>query len=105
MVAKRNSQGELERLLSKGDVSWRSIIVLLILSMHPDARAFVGLPPRAPAVSLADSQLSTDVSAIRKDLELVKADVLELRVKAGKLEQSFTGFEIDFDKYRAKLPR
>jgi len=110
-------------LAAKG--GYRTVLIVLVLSMHPIGRQILGTFglqfPDQREVTMAASEtqqakvvlsnLTTDVkemkSGLTADIAGLKLDVANLKAnsaifnsKLDALDQTFTGFKIDFNKYR-----
>lgn len=104
-----------------GTVSFRTIILVLIGSMHPlgrqvlgtfgfefpDQRKLVEAAQQASAVSTSLGEIKSDVNTLKSDvailktdLALLKTDVSMVKAKQETLQTSVTGFQIDFDRFR-----
>lgn len=97
-----------------GTKSFRTIILLLILSMHPVGRQILGtvgfeFPDQKKLTVAADEALKLQnnlvtiaetVKDLKSDMATVKANNAIINAKVDRLEQTFTGFQIDFNKYR-----
>lgn len=46
------------------------------------------------------TELRAEVASVKSDVAHLKEDVAAVRGKSDKLEISFTGFQVDFDKFR-----
>ena len=80
--------------------SFRGAILFLVLSMHPIGRVFLGqlgfvLPDQAAEKKNDErmQKLEVEVADVKKEVASVKSEVQGLA-------RSFTGFQIDFEKYQ-----
>lgn len=48
--------------------------------------------------------VKTDVSHVKDDVSHVKDDVAAVKAKSDKLDTAFSGFQVDFNKYRTEHP-
>ncbi len=93
---------------------FRSIVLILLLSMHPVGRQILGTFgfefPDQKKLSVAAEQASTvkqDVQAltislneVRTDLNTIKANYSSMNTKVDSLDRSFQGFQVDFQKLK-----
>lgn len=98
-----------------GTPTWRMIIIGLILSMHPIGRQLLGtfgfeFPDQRKLTVAADeaksskaeiAQIATTVNEIKLDLVALKVNNANLNTKVENLDQTFQGFKIDFNKWKA----
>jgi len=86
-------------------------VVALIASGTPPGQAFLAIcglkSPAAQEVNdvqkTADS-IRTDIALVKSDVASLKSDVAAVKTKQDNFEIRFTGFQIDFDKYKTKTP-
>ena len=104
--------------LLTGTGGFRVVITILILSMHPLGRGFLsGFGFRFPDEKLV-TIAAEEAKGLRVDVDGLKKDVTELKEnssankannaiinsKLDRLEQTFSGFQIDFQKWKTKEP-
>jgi phage shock protein A len=97
-----------------GTGGFRLVITLLIISMHPIGRGFLsGFGFKFPDEKLiavaaektkdAESELtviSDSIKEMRTDLASLKANNAILNSKVDNMEQTFRGFQVDFNKWK-----
>lgn len=106
---KRTAEGaeEIEIPWSKGTLTFRSLLMLLVVSATPMGQQMLkNLGIYAPMTENV-GQLHKDVEGMRTDVTGLKADILGIKAdmkamgdKNQILEMKVTGFLVDFDKYR-----
>lgn len=93
---------------------WRIVIVILILSMHPIGRGFLAgfgfkfpdeklITVAAEESKVAKSEISSiadSIKDIKSDISSLKANNAILNAKVDGMEQTFRGFQIDFNKWK-----
>lgn len=99
-----------------GTKGFRLAILVLVLSMHPIGRQLLGtfgfefpdqrkLTIAADEAKKAQEQVESIVSSLidmRKDIDAIKANNAIINSKVDKLELVFTGFQVDFTKFKAE---
>jgi hypothetical protein len=101
MTAKRNDNGDLEVVKVGGmTFSYRTALLLLVASSTPFAEPVlrsVGLkaPPTVPSEKLLEMD---------KKIDDIHMDVAKIDESVKKVEFRVSGFQVDFDKYRANHP-
>ena len=69
--------------------------------MHPSGQRLLvnwGFPDFSAVP--ATQQLSEDIKVIRKDLDLVKTDLMEVRSNVAATELTVSGFQVDFNRWK-----
>lgn len=124
MTIKRKSKetGEIEereislKSMFLGTPSFRTIILALILSQHPLGRQLLGtfgfeFPDQRKAAFTAEqataakqeiASIADTVKNIQTDVASLKANNAILNAKVDNMEQTFRGFQIDFNKWKPK---
>ena len=122
MTIKRKNQetGETESKQVKlsdiflGTPSFRTIIILLLVSMHPVGRQLLGTfgfefpDQRKLTVAAAEAsaskheltQIAEDMKEMKDNLAGLKTQVSSIDKKQTDLDSTFRGFQIDFNKWR-----
>lgn len=108
-VRRRTPDGDVVQKVSEAPLTYwfRIFITIAILSMHPWGRSFlVGIGFDLPDPK-AEEQANSDVTLLRykvgdleEDMKVVKRSVKETQTTVEQLSATFSGFQIDFDKYR-----
>lgn len=98
------------------NTGFRIVILVLVLSMHPlgrqllgtfgfkfpDERSLTVATEQATAAKTELGQLTDSVRELKSDVASIKANNLILNSKVDRLDQAFTGFQIDFNKWKPK---
>lgn len=86
---------------------FRWALIVLVASMHPLGRTLLGqmgfvLPDQAGEKRLVEEvqQVKADVGGLKKDIADVKVDLHVTSNKVDDLSRTFTGFQVDFERYR-----
>lgn len=101
-----------------GTPTFRTIIILLLLSMHPIGRQLLGtfgfeFPDQKKLTVAAEEATASkhELTAIAEDVKEMKADVAALKAnntivneKVDTLRSEFSGFKIDFSKWKPQTP-
>lgn len=106
MTAKRKDNGDLEVIqLGRYTVTYRTALMLVALSLTPIGNKLwvaVGLDTVA---TLNASNVEKKVEVVEKRLDRVEAKVDDVHDDLQKMSVKFTGFVVDFDKYKKeKVP-
>lgn len=97
-----------------GTGGFRIVITVLILSMHPIGRGFLAgfgfkFPDEKLIVTAAEesktakseiTSISDALKEIRSDVSSLKANNAIINSKVDSMEQTFRGFQIDFNKWK-----
>lgn len=102
--------GPVSFLNGLGTPGFRIALLVLVISMHPVGRQFLSTfgfefqdqRKIAQAAAAADD-LHLQVDQLTRSTADVQKNVEVLSAKVDRLEQSFTGFQVDFAKYRKEL--
>lgn len=95
---------------------FRSAVLVLVLSMHPLGRQVLGTFgfkfPDEQKLNVAAEQakdVHVDITALQKDVSDLKdvasrmtANNAIINAKLDRLDQAFTGFQVDFNKWKPK---
>lgn len=107
-VRRRNDELGVEELSwGKGTKAYRLILLGGVLAATtPGQNLFNAVGVKTPVVQeivelRSELQaVKADVGHLKEDVAAVKVDVAAVKTKADKLEVSFTGFQVDFEKFR-----
>lgn len=115
MTARRKDDGELEMVSwGNGTKAYRLVLLGAVLAATPIGQNIlnsVGIKtPVASELAALSTELAvvkadiaavkTDVGGVKNDVAKLKDDVKAVKEKSDKFEATFTGFQIDFDKFR-----
>lgn len=115
MTIRRKDEGTLEEIgWGKATKVYRWVLLGAVLAATPVGNNLLNLIGIKTPVAAELAALSSDVAAVKSDTAALKLDVAHLKedvttlkIKSDKLENqtstlqlAFTGFQIDFDKYR-----
>lgn len=126
MTAKRQPDcDEFEIKFGKGTYSWRVILIALIASATPmgqqvlknfgiqtpaaqdtseTQKAVETIKSSVSAMEKEFASVRAEVTASRAEVSTMKADVNRVATAQESLSSRVSGFQIDFEKYRATLP-
>lgn len=115
MTARRKEPGDLEIVqFGLGTKSFRVALLILVVSMHPlgrqmlatfgfefpDQRKLTVATEESKTVTSDIKVLKDDVKELKDNMVQTKSDTAVINQKLDGLQRTFTGFTIDFDKYR-----
>lgn len=121
MTVKKKSEDSSELQIVKwgiGTNGFRVVLLVLVLSMHPIGRGFLtGFGFQFPdqkkleeatkettALTFNVKGLTESMHDVQNDIQAIKANNAILNSKVDSLDQTFTGFRVDFQKYRTEKP-
>jgi hypothetical protein len=98
----------------KGTYTFRTSLLILVLSATPFGQQFLkGFGIHSPAGQevndvqrVVDSirkdiaEVKADVAGVKNDVSVLKSEVSEVTRQNNRLASEFTGFRVDFDKYK-----
>lgn len=116
MTAKRNADGVLEIVKQGfGTQTFRVALLAALVSQTPIADGvwstfgMESLSVRIARMTETVKTATDEVTNVKSDINLIKTDIKDLRANAAinaarldGIEQSFTGFRVDFQKYQNK---
>lgn len=101
MTVRNKASGEVEELTwGTKTKAYRLILLGAALAATPFGQNLLNSAGIKTPVMAEVAALSTELAAVKTDVAHVKEDVAEVKKQTNKLELSFTGFQVDFDKYR-----
>lgn len=101
MTVKKKLDGELQEVKSSFTTSgFRWALIVLVASMHPIGRSLLGqmgfvLPDQA-----SEKRVQEEITQVKTDLADVKKEVGSVKTKVETLDNKFTGFQVDFNRFK-----
>lgn len=102
MTARRNDNGDLEVIKIGGNTyTYRAILILILLSLTPVGNGIWSLMGMsAPNGTGPNSNVEKRLTTVETKVDAVEEKVEDIRSDVAEIKYRFTGFLVDFDKYR-----
>lgn len=109
MTARRRESGTLEIVSDAWqNKTIRMVLLALVATGHPIGQRLLGIQTPAAedikALTLRVQEAETAQKATASDIKDIKKDLGEIKSESETFHRTFTGFQIDFDKYRKQQP-
>lgn len=101
MTVKRKDTGEVEELVwGTKTKAYRLVLLGAVLAATPIGQNILNSVGIKTPVMTEITEVKAEVAAVKADVARLKDDVAAVKKETNELKMSFTGFQVDFDKYR-----
>lgn len=105
MTVKKNSEDKFEvSTWGPGTKAYRLILLGAVLAATPIGQNILNSVGIKTPVGDQLTAIQLQVSTVKEDVANLKNDVAAVKTKSDKLDVAFTGFQVDFTKYRTEHP-